>query len=307
MYESAAKNLSKRWPPVILRVTERGHCGDVGADHDQKRVAGCAVQLCFERCALQVHLLWHHWAGHGVTVVNAMEDLKAAARCQSSNPWRTAMACTPMVRCPGADAELVSRCSPLRSWPQRNPGALDEFRQIQQFLASQQALIGADAVNQQALVWQNRFGALNMTAVCGQTVCRLDQNRALDQCPANPNWACSLWHRLPRKRRRRHGRPSAPPEPAQCRKCHACRTKAMPMSPSATPATQKATCDQGRHQRKRHACHAKATPMSPRATLATQRWRRCHQVLGAFARNCAKIAAMGFSDCCCFWYLSFSF
>ena len=175
------------------------------------------------------------------------------------------MACTPMVRCPGADAELVSRCSPLRSWPQRNPGALDEFRQIQQFLASQQALIGADAVNQQALVWQNRFGALNMTAVCGQTVCRLDQNRALDQSPANPTWACSLWHpRLPRKRWRRHGRPSVPPQ-------------SQPSAVSATPAAQKPRqCHQApRLPHKTQRATKRATRES--ATPATQKPRQCHQ------------------------------
>eukprot|EP00435_Cladocopium_sp_Y103_P012008 s2798_g3.t1 len=46
--------------------------------------------------------------------------------------------------------------------------ALDELRQIQEFLASQQGLIGADAVNQQALAWQNRLSALSMTAAVGR-------------------------------------------------------------------------------------------------------------------------------------------
>ena len=46
--------------------------------------------------------------------------------------------------------------------------ALDELRQIQEFLQSQQGLIGGDAVQQQAVVWQQRLSSLNLSAAAGR-------------------------------------------------------------------------------------------------------------------------------------------
>ena len=46
--------------------------------------------------------------------------------------------------------------------------ALDELKQIQEFLQSQQGLIGGDAVQQQAVVWQQRLSSLNLSAAAGR-------------------------------------------------------------------------------------------------------------------------------------------
>ena len=46
--------------------------------------------------------------------------------------------------------------------------ALDELKQIQEFLQSQQGLIGEDAVQQQAAVWQKRLSSLNLSAAAGR-------------------------------------------------------------------------------------------------------------------------------------------
>ena len=102
---------------------------------------------------------------------------------------------------------------------------------------------------------------------------------------------CRQVPHLPRKSRGVHGvnwDPSTPPEPAQRHKCHTCHAKWRSMSPSATPATQRAAAstapngNQARHRsqpsairatpatQKCHACQAKWRSMSPSATPATQ-------------------------------------
>ena len=81
-------------------------------------------------------------------------------------------------------------------------------------------------------------------------------------------------------------------------KCHACHAKCSYMSPSATPATQKAAACHVKRRwtkvdvSKRHACHAKCSYMSPSATPATQKAAASTATCGNRARHQSQPSAI---------------
>ena len=115
---------------------------------------------------------------------------------------------------------------------------------------------------------------------------------------------CRQVPRLPRKKPRRPRRPLrteratspvtyVPRLPDETKvdvsKCHVCHVKRRWMSPSATPARQKAAANTGargnraRHQS--HACHAKCSFMSPSATLVCVCVKHLHRCKTSILRS----------------------